>query len=746
MRATSASRRHLVVVTTMDTKMSASETQLGTGPQRSPAISGVANGRYRIERLIGGGGWGQVYSARHEILNKPVAIKVLRPELVNDPAHGQRFLREARIAATLHHENIVDITDFGDEGSPYLVMELLRGRTLMSVVREQGMLPWPRVVGILVQLARALSCAHGQGVIHRDLKPGNIMLDDSSGIDRIKLCDFGLSRLSSGDDRITATGYFVGTPAYMAPEQILGTANDARGDLYALGVTGFELLTGSLPYVATNPVALVAEIISDRRACLRDRIPRDVPDGLVAVIERCLAVDPAARPPTALDIETALLAIASPTPAAFDLAGQIIGNYRITKELGAGGSGSVWLAEHSVIGTKVAVKILRPEIAFIPGAAERFVNEARAASVIPSAHIARYLDIGRLPSGQLYAILEYLEGETVFERLDRQIRLSVDQVVTIARQVASALVPAHANGIIHRDLKPENVFLTKVGDEDVAKVLDFGIAKMGSTGSGPQTQLGYFMGTIQYCPPEQILGDTAGPAADVYALGASMFHMLVGHPPFTGDATEIASAKTVRGAPHVRGARANVPDHVAALVDTMLARNPSERPSMADVLDRLGPRVSIAPATPLAVADAPSIAAPMSSTWTLPFKIPRSRTAPLVLAGAAVIAALVLLFWTPWESVMPVDRPTAPVTEVHAPPPKPTITPIPPHAPPATSSSVTATTHAPPPTAHLAPAPPSSRPKHTRDKPTVPAPPQPAPAKPEAHAPDILIADPFGGQ
>ncbi|HEY3802172.1 MAG TPA: serine/threonine-protein kinase [Kofleriaceae bacterium] len=719
------------------------ETQLGIGQRRIPGPANVAIGRYRIERLIGGGGWGLVYAARHEILNKPVALKVLRPDLVADPAHAQRFLREARIAATLHHENIVDITDFGDEGSPYLVMELLRGRTLMSVVREQGMLPWTRVIGILVQLARALACAHAQGVVHRDLKPGNIMLDDSSGVDRIKLCDFGLSRLSSGDDRITASGYFVGTPAYMAPEQILGMVTDARGDLYALGVTGFELLTGSLPYVATNPVTLVAEIISERRAYLRDRIPKEVPDALVAVIEQCLAVDPDKRPAGAQQIEAALLAIASPAPPAFDLAGQIIGNYRITKVLGAGGSGSVWLAEHASIGTKVAVKILRPEIAFIPGAAERFVNEARAASLISSPHIARYLDIGRLPSGQLYAILEYLAGETVFERLAHDVRMPVHQVATIARQVASALVPAHAAGIVHRDLKPENVFLMSVADEDVAKVLDFGIAKMG-TGSGPQTQLGYFVGTVHYCPPEQILGDAAGPAADVYALGATMFHMLVGHAPFTGDATEVASAKTVRAAPRVRIAREDVPEPLASLVDAMLARNAADRPTMAEVFERLGRRESIAPKAPVAVAVA-APAAPLAatpSTMFASFEVRRSRTGVLVLAAAAVIAALVLVVWTPWQSAArpAVAPPATPVLPPIAAPPTPTTPTSPPKtAPPAKVS---------PPVAHLAPPKPSAPPrpiKHVKPPPPPPSPPPaPPPVKPDV--PDVMIADPYGAQ
>ena len=756
--------------------MTASETQIGTGPGRVR----VAIGRYRIERLIGGGGWGLVYAARHEILGKPVALKTLRPELARDPKHAQRFLREARIAATLHHENIVDITDFGEEGSPYLVMELLRGRTLMNIVRESGPLPWPRVVAILVQLARALGCAHAQGVIHRDIKPCNVMLDDSSGIDRVKLCDFGLSRLS-GDDRITTTGAFVGTPAYMAPEQILGTASDARGDLYALGVTGFELLTGSLPYVATNPVALVAEIIGDHRAALRERMPLDVPDALVAVIERCLAVEPAQRPESAVALEHALLAIAAPAPPSGELTGEIVGNYRLTRLLGSGGSGSVWLAEHAVIGTKVAVKVLRPEIAFIPGAAERFVNEARAASLIPSPHIARYLDIGRLPSGQLYAILEYLEGETVFERLGREVRLPVAQAIAIARQVGSALVPAHASGIVHRDVKPENIFLTAVGDDVASKLLDFGIAKMGAGGgSGPKTQLGYFMGTIQYCPPEQVLGE-AGPAADVYALGATLFHMLVGHPPFGGDASEIASAKTVRGAPRLRDLRADVPDHIAVLVDEMLARGAAERPSMAEVVERLSLRVSVAAAAPVAVAEIakrPSAPALPPATPSAVYVIPRSRTAPIAMGIVAASAVIALIIWAPWKSepaprelrdddvgdTTPAKTAPAKATPAHAGSgaaaiaaagsgagsnAAPTKSPAPALAP-----AVAAPTPAPI-ALHVAPAPaPHSRPRApAKSSPTTPAPPsfhpqppspaaQPTPARPDA--PDILIADPFG--
>ena len=663
-----------------------SQTQLGTGPPATDVI-----GRYRIEELLGGGGCGVVYAGRHEILGKPVAIKMLRPELANDSESAQRFFREARIAATLHHENIVDITDFGDEGTeaPYLVMELLRGRSLMSVVRDAGALPWPRVISILIQLARALGCAHGLGVIHRDLKPHNVMLEESSGrYDRVKLCDFGLSRLCSGEDRITATGEFVGTPAYTAPEQILGGVLDARCDLYALGVTGFEMLTGSLPYAATTPIALVAEILGEQRRTLRGRVADDVPDELVALIERCLEREPDARPQTALEIETALLAITSrPIPAVVDLVGHVIGSYRVISTLGAGGSGSVWLAEHSVIGTKVAIKVLRPEIATMPGVAERFVNEARATGLIQSPYIARYLDIGRLPSGQPYAILEYLDGETLFDRIASQIRLPIGEALTILRQIASALVQVHAAGITHRDIKPENVFLTTSEHGATAKVLDFGIAKMADP-NGPQTRAGFFMGTVAYCPPEQILGDSAGPAADVYALGATMFHVLTGHTPFTGDSIEIATAKTNSAAPTVLSARPDAPGHLAALVDEMLALHPADRPTMAEVLERL-------------VASAPK-------TLAVPERRPRW---PFVVGAIAIVATLVMLWPASAPPPITVPPPIAkPQPRVVA--PTLTITPLP------------------------DPPPPAAKPKPVIRK---------RAPKVEHTGSDVIIADPFGG-
>jgi serine/threonine protein kinase len=620
-----------------------------------PGLSLVST-RYRVESLIGGGGCGVVYRARRD--GMPVAIKVLRPELVRSSSQSLRFFREARLAATLHHDNIVDITDFGNDessGAPYLVMELLGGRTLAAELREHGALPWKRVASLLHQIARALVCAHGQGVIHRDLAPHNIMLEGEPAV-RVKVCDFGLSRLRNGDS-------FVGTPAYMAPEQIRDGDQDERCDLYALGVLGFEMLTGTLPYRASSPVALVSEILGGGHIDVRDRLGDDVPDALVMVIERCLTHEPSGRPASAIEVESALAPLVEPEPVpepepvveavvepvveptppapGLDLVGQVIGSYRVTGLLGSGGHSSVWLAQHPVIGTKVAIKVLRPEIAVIEGIVDRFTNEARATSMISSPHIARYLDLGALPTGQPYAILEYLNGETLQQRLESGKPLKLSTAVAIIRQSASALAEAHQLGIIHRDIKPGNIFVCEVetGVTGVmAKVIDFGVAKLTGPSAGEDTgcsQHGAFVGTTLYCAPEQITGDDLTTAADVYALGATLFELLTGRPPFTGD--DIATTKTTSLAPAIEDG----PIHVSALVAEMLSLSAADRPTMAEVIDRLAVTSASAPVVSAAAAAAESPFDRLGRRFQ-----PKKSLVPWIAAGIGMAALVIFVLWS----------------------------------------------------------------------------------------------------
>jgi serine/threonine-protein kinase len=265
--------------------------------------------------------------------------------------------------------------------------------------------------------------------------------------------------------------------------------------------------------------------------------------------------------------------------------GRLVDSYRIVAPLGEGGCGSVWLAEHEVIGMKVAIKILRPEVCALPGIHGRFITEARATSAIASPYVSRYLDIGQLPSGESYAIMEYLDGETVGERLSRAGAFAIDDALTIARQAADALACAHDANIVHRDIKPDNIFLAAT-----VKLLDFGIAKLiGDVGgSVHRTETGLFLGTLAYCAPEQMLGSSVGPAADIYALGATLFEMLTGTLPIDGEAHDLAVAKLSGRAPRLCAVRPDLPAALDELVASMLAADPKARPlSMRMVLAEL---------------------------------------------------------------------------------------------------------------------------------------------------------------
>ena len=273
------------------------------------------------------------------------------------------------------------------------------------------------------------------------------------------------------------------------------------------------------------------------------------------------------------------------------LLGTTVGSFELRAVLGAGGAGTIYLGVHPAIGTRVAVKVLRAEVAFLPGMSERFLEEARATSELHSPHLPRFYDFGKLPSGQPYAILELLEGQSLSQRLIDGGWMPIGTAVEIAVQVASALAQVHEAGIVHRDVKPENLFLTQEPGHagTRVKLIDFGIAKrMGAAPNGHSTANGIFLGSPCYCAPEQALGHTVNAATDVYALGATLFTMLTARPPFEGDVLQILSDKTLLDAPDARMFRPEIPADLAELLADLLARKPAQRPqSMEEVLPRL---------------------------------------------------------------------------------------------------------------------------------------------------------------
>ncbi len=261
-------------------------------------------GRYTISAPIASGGMGDVWAATDDVLGRDVAVKVLRGGGGStggdgDPSFLARFRDEARASASLHHPGIATVFDYGeDDGLPYLVMELVPGRPLSDLIRETGGLPPERVRSLLDQAAVALSVAHGAGVVHRDIKPGNIMVTPDG---QAKLTDFGISRTGDGAGH-TLTGEVLGTPDYLSPEQALGRAATSASDLYALGVVGHEMLTGTKPFDRGTPVATALAQVNHPAPALPDTVPSDLRE----VIGACLAKEPDDRPRDARAVSEAL--------------------------------------------------------------------------------------------------------------------------------------------------------------------------------------------------------------------------------------------------------------------------------------------------------------------------------------------------------------------------------------------------------------------------------------------------------
>ncbi len=247
--------------------------------------------QYEITALLGKGGMAAVYRARQLNIRREVAIKVIKSDLTESPDFVMRFEREAETIASLRHPHILKLFDYGQEGEViYLVMELVSGGSLSDLIR-QGPLPIDTTSRLLDQIASALDYAHKRGIIHRDLKPQNILLDEEGNA---VLTDFGIAKLLRETTALTQSGHAMGTPSYMAPEQWRGRAIDARTDIYALGVTVFEMLTGRLPFIADTPFSMMHQHIYEPPPPVR-QLNAGVPPGVEQVIDRGLAKEPEQR-------------------------------------------------------------------------------------------------------------------------------------------------------------------------------------------------------------------------------------------------------------------------------------------------------------------------------------------------------------------------------------------------------------------------------------------------------------------
>jgi HAMP domain-containing protein len=282
----------------------ANRMSVGTAPRGAGQIETLEPGsllanRFEIKRVLGAGGMGMVYKAVDRELGETVAIKTLRPEILGqDPAALDRFRSEIRLARKISHRNVVRTHDIGESnGLYYISMEFVEGSSLKDLIISRGRLPSGAVVAIGKQLCRALEVAHEAGVIHRDIKPQNMVVE-ADGV--LKVMDFGIARLQSRSEGHTRAGMVVGTPEYMSPEQLRGDELDPRSDLYSAGVVLYESLTGKLPHIADTPGALIGKVLSETPTPPRASVA-DVSPALSAIIMQALSKDREQRPRSALD-------------------------------------------------------------------------------------------------------------------------------------------------------------------------------------------------------------------------------------------------------------------------------------------------------------------------------------------------------------------------------------------------------------------------------------------------------------
>ncbi|WP_338772962.1 serine/threonine-protein kinase [Nocardia vulneris] len=532
---------------------------------------------YTIERLIGQGGAGRVYLARHPRLPRLVALKVLDKMFAGDSGSRARFEREAETASRLDHPNIVTIYDRGHTAdATWIAMRFIDGTDALAAIRN-GPMPVARAVRITTEIAKALDHAHERGVLHRDIKPSNILLERPTADEpeRVFLADFGIAKMTQGAGQLTVEGLFVGSLSYAAPEQLSGQDLDRRVDVYALGCTLYQLLTGETPYGTDNMANLLQAHLFAPIPC-PSRHPGVRPElsAFDAIIERALAKNrddrfatcgelaaaaeaalssalpelptvtgrvqridvvwgspagPNGDSPTIIHNTAQVTASAPPghtVDASGDLCGHRMGGrYHLLEYMARGLSGDLYKAYDDILGELVAVKVVQTVDA---DTKKRLQRGGRVwLKLKPHPNVVEVMDVqNQLGTDPPYIVSRIVDGIDLAE-LTKNRDLRLDEAIWIVIQVCAALEHIHASGIVHREIKPSNILVA--GKELLVTVLDSGIARHENPAVDSFTKTGIFVGDLAYAAPEQIQqGYQVGRRADIYAVVAVLYELVTG--------------------------------------------------------------------------------------------------------------------------------------------------------------------------------------------------------------------------
>jgi len=555
-------------------------------------LIGRSLGPWNLGRLLGKGGMGAVYEASHPD-GRRAAVKVILPSLPDAAKHLPRFRQEAKVTAQLEHPNIVRFYEFSEDPLPYIVLEYVDGQTLGALLKAQRRLPIAEAIEYSRGILAGLGFAHEQLIIHRDLKPDNVLLGADG---RLCLADFGLGRKAGGEDiRLTHTGSVMGTPLYMAPEQLESTKHVGPAtDLYAFGVMLFQMIAGQPPFTG-GQAQIVSGHLNKPAPDVRAWVPRASRE-LAELIQRLMAKDPSDRFSSAAEILSALETLepeqAAPSTglgARIDLgAGDWIEGWRLEDLLGAGGMGKVFRASR---GEEIgAIKVLSPSVADSPNARERFEREVSVTQDLVHPNIVEVLDSGVAQvRGKLYPFmaLEFV-GPDLSHFVDERGPLPPAEAVAAALGACRALSLAHARNIVHRDVKPENLLVK--GEDITAEAIrlgDFGLVALTDSQSD-LTLTTAAVGSPFYMAPEQAKNtDKLDGRADIYALGATLYYLLTGARMFTADTYQALLIAHATELPLLANERAGtVPEDLALIVDYAVLKQPDDRPEDIEELAR----------------------------------------------------------------------------------------------------------------------------------------------------------------
>jgi serine/threonine protein kinase len=602
---------------------------LGAGPAEAATVSSTAMlptdspqrwliPGYEILSELARGGMGIVYRARQLSLNRLVALKMMRRPHA-DPQELARFRIEAEAVARLDHPHIVRIHDFGEhQGVPYFSMEFVEGGNLAAWFAS-GPLP-PRQAAHLVEvLARAMHHAHQQHIIHRDLKPANVLLSrpledrvDGELFPRTpRIADFGLAKHLDHEGNLTETDTVMGTASYMAPEQAEGHTHAVgpAADIYALGAILYEALTGRPPFRGATPTLTRFQVVRDepeRPTFLRPDLPREIEE----ICLKCLEKVPSQRYSTALGLAEDLRRFRAGEPLAItplsDWEREIhwarAAGYEVLELIGCTSLGLVYKARQRSLGRLVTLATISARARTEPEQLARFRAEAEIAARLHHPNIVQIYDLGE-HNGQPYLSLEHLDGGTLTDQCASR-PLTAAQAAQLIELLARATHHAHQRGIIHTDLRPFNIQLKAPlapdavpwrRDDDLLgwfgnpKITGFGLARLLEKPQQTARGWAWRRAFSNYMAPEQIdeTQESIGPATDIHALGAMLYELLAGQPPYLADTIEATLERIRREEPVPPSQlRQGVSRRLEAICLKCLQKDPKHRYVSAEELAR----------------------------------------------------------------------------------------------------------------------------------------------------------------